>query len=99
MKLEPRPAIHMEKLLLTAVSSVGHSLRDLHGKAHSVSQVNGVSDMAPACQLCGSAHLSVWENLSPSSCLDASHLSFSLYATGAFQAATSLLELRGNESE
>ena len=30
---------------------------------------------------------------------DARHFSFSLYATGAFQAATLVLELRGSESE
>ena len=34
-----------------------------------------------------------------SACLDARHFSFSLYTTGAFQAATLLLELRGSESE
>ena len=33
-----------------------------------------------------------------SACLDARHFSVSLYATGAFQAATLVLELRGNES-
>ena len=58
--------------------------------------------MAPACWLCGSvcggggfrkgtmasACLSVWEKESSSSCLDARHFSSSLYATGAFQAAT-----------
>ena len=37
--------------------------------------------------------------LSPSSRLDARHFSFSLYSTGAFQAATPVLELRGSESE
>ena len=30
---------------------------------------------------------------------DARHFSFSLYATGAFQAATPMLELRGSESK
>ena len=37
--------------------------------------------------------------LSPSSCLDARYFSSSLCATGAFQAATPVLELRGSESE
>ena len=75
-----------------------------------MSQVDGVSDMAPACQLCG-----LWGEGSEKgslACLpfylgeiclparlDARHFSFSLYATGAFQAATLVLELRGNESE
>ena len=31
--------------------------------------------------------------------LDARHFSFSLYTTGAFQAATQVLEFRGSESE
>ena len=34
-----------------------------------------------------------------SACLDAGYFSFSLYATGAFQAATLVLELKGSESE
>ena len=37
--------------------------------------------------------------LSPSSHIDARHFSCSLYATGAFQAATPVLELKGSESE
>ena len=37
--------------------------------------------------------------LSPSSCLDARHFSYFLYTTGAFQAATLVLELRESESE
>ena len=35
--------------------------------------------------------------LSSSSCLDARHLTSSLYATGAFQTATLVLELRRSE--
>ena len=50
---------------------------DLHSGANSVSQVDGVLDMALACQLCGfvgggfrkgtlaSGHLSVWEKAIP----------------------------------
>ena len=34
-----------------------------------------------------------------SACLDARHFSLSLYTTGAFQAATAVLELRGSDSE
>ena len=37
--------------------------------------------------------------LSPSSCIDATYFTFSLFATGAFQAATLVLELRGSESK
>ena len=63
MKQEPRPAIHMEKSLLTVW--VGPQFAwdrvsgDLHGETNSVNQVDEVSGMAPACQLCGSACLSV----------------------------------------
>ena len=67
--------------------------------------------MAPACQLCDSvggglrkgtmaiAHLFVWEKAVPypHSHLDTRPFSSSLYATGAFQAATLVLELRGIE--
>ena len=80
---------------------------------NSVSQVDGVSDMAPACQLCDSvggglrkgtmaiAHLFVWEKAVPypHSHLDTRPFSSSLYATGAFQAAPQVLERRWTESE
>ena len=84
---------------------------DLRGEANSVSQVDGVSDMAPACWLClfvgkrfttvtiAADCLSVWEKLFPSTHLDATHFSSSLYASGAFQDATLLQELRGSVSE
>ena len=73
---------------------------DLQGGANSISQVDGVSDMAPACQLCGSVQegsekgqwpLSAFTSvrkLSCSSCLDVRHFSSSPYATGAFQVST-----------
>ena len=67
--------------------------------------------MAPTCRLCGSvgggleegqwpllAFLSERKLLS-SSHLDASHPSSSLHATGAFQAATPVLELRRTAPE
>ena len=85
--------------------------RDLQGGANSVSQVHGVSNMAPTCQLCGSVKgglrkgtlastcCTVWEKAVHSSCLDVRHFSFSLYATGSFQSATRVLELRVSESE
>ena len=52
MKHEPRPAIHMEKQHGRLVSWVGQSLWG-PTRWFSVSQVDGVSDMAPACQICG----------------------------------------------
>ena len=88
-------------------------LGDLQGRANRVSRVDGVSDIASTCQLSGSvgggfikeimasAHLSVSavRKLYPSPHLDIIHISSSLYATDAFQAATLVLELRSSESE
>ena len=76
--------------------------------AHGVSQVDGISDIAPACQLSGCVGegserpLLVFQSgrkLSPSFFLDTRHFSSSPYATGAFQGATPLPELRGSASE
>ena len=110
MKPEPRPAIYVEKPPLTAW--VGQSLRDYPGYgANSVSQGDGVSDMAPP-----SSFVALWgkdsekeqwplptflsgRKLSPSSCPDTRDLCSSLYAIGAFQDVTLVLELRGSESE
>ena len=55
--------------------------------------------MAPACRFYGSVWGGFRKGTVASAHLDARHFSFSLYATGAFQAATLLLELRGSESE
>ena len=66
--------------------------------------------MVPACWLCWwemGSEKGQWplpdflseRKLSPSSCLDARYFISSLPATGAFQAATLVLELRGSESE
>ena len=54
MKHEPRLAFHMEKPLLTAVSWAEQKLRGYQGRANGVSQVDGVSGMALACQFCDS---------------------------------------------
>ena len=105
----------MEKPLLTALlgPSVGRdgASGDLQSRANSFSQVDGVSDMVPACQLCGfvgkGSEKGRWplatflcgRKLFPNSYLNVRHFSFSLYAIGAFQAATLMLELRGSESE
>ena len=84
---------------------------DLQGGVNCVSQVDGVSDMAPTCQLCvsvvgglrkgtmASFCLSVWENSVPSSHFDARHFSSSPSAIGAFPTATRVLELRESKSE
>ena len=114
MKHKPRQAIHMEKSQLTnwVGPYVGwHGVSgDLQGRANCVSQVDGVSDVvSPISSVAlwgGESEKGKWPlpsfclgKLSPSFCLDATHFSSSLYATDAFQAATSVLELRGNESE
>ena len=94
MKLEPRPAIHMEKQLPWACKLDGaESLRDLQGKSNSVSQVDGVSDVAPVCQLCGGEGLekkkwpvlALMPDTSVSPCIPL--------------VPFELLELRGSESE
>ena len=64
-------------------------------EGQTVSQVDGVSDMAPACQLCGSVGGGFRKGTIASAPLDVRHVSFSLYTTGAFQAASPVLELRG----
>ena len=115
MKLEPKPAIHMEKPLLTAWVGLqfgwDRASGDLQGGANNVSQVDGVSDTAPACWLCdyvgvgfrkrtmASATFLSGRKVSHSSHLDARHFSSSLYTTGAFQAATPVLKLRGSQFE
>ena len=113
MKREPIPAVHMEKSLLTAWVGLevgwDRVSGDLQDGANSVSQVDGISDIAPTCWHCvgeGStkgqwplpAFLSE-RKLSPSSHLEARHFSSSLDATGACQAAAVVLELRGSESD
>ena len=50
-------------------------------------------------QLTGSVWGGFRKGTMASAHLDAKHFSFSLYVTGAFQAATPVLELRGSESE
>ena len=93
----------MEKQLGWAHKLSGPDLWRSPGQG-SVSQVDGASYMAPACVLCGSVTL--WGEGSekgqwplPAFCLgesyppalDVRHFIFSLYATGAFQAATPVL--------
>ena len=73
----------------------GRESGDLQGRANSVSKADGVSDMVPACWLCGCRGWVPQEGgqwplsrrkLCPSSCLDARHFRSSLYVSGAFQA-------------
>ena len=68
-------------------------------ESNSVSQVDGVLDMAPACWLCGSVGGGFRKGTMASAHLDARYFSFSQYATGAFQAAILVLELRESKCE
>ena len=100
MEHEPRPVIHMAKQLGWAHKFGGvESVRSLHNRSNSARQVDGVSDMTPACGLYGSVGGVFRKGTVVSACLHDRHFSFSQYATGAFQAATPVLELRGSESE
>ena len=73
-------------------------------ESHSISRVgqtvlNRLMESQIWHQLMGSVRGTVRKGTTTSSHLDARHLSFSLYATSAIQAATLVLELRGSESE
>ena len=55
--------------------------------------------MASACRLSGFVGEGLRKGTMASAHLDARHFSFYLYTTGAFEAATLVLEFRRNESE
>ena len=93
---EPRPAIHIEKQLGWVRKLGGAESGDLEGGSNSVSQIDEVSDMLPACQLCGGGSR---KGIMAFTRLGARHFRLSLNTAGAFQAATWVLELRGSESE
>ena len=63
------------------------------------SLVDKVSDMAPACQLCGSVGGGLRKGTMASAHLEARHFSFSQFATGPSQVATPVLEPRESEPE
>ena len=97
VKHESRPPIHMEKQLgwahrLCGVESLGIS---------KVSQTVLARLMeSQIWQLvAGSVGGEFRKEIMASACLDVRHFPSSLYATGAFKAATSVLELRGIEAE
>ena len=97
MQYKPRPAIHMEKQLgwafwLSGVESLGIS---------KVSQTVLARLMESLIwhQLASCVGGGFRKGTMASVHFDARHFSSSLCATGAFQAATLVLELRGSESE
>ena len=84
MKLETRPDIHMEKQLRWACKVGGTESLGISRAEKSVSQIDGISDMAPVCWLHRSVGGGFRKGRMASACLDARHFSFSLYTTCAF---------------
>ena len=86
MKRKPSPAIRIEKHLGWAGKLGGAESGDLQGRADSISQVDGVSDMAQPAGSVGllvkGSEMGQWSaflcgiKLSPSSCLDVRHFKF-----------------------
>ena len=66
---------------------VGSVSEDLQGGSNSVSQVDGVSNMAPAYKLHGSAEGGLRKGTMASAHPDARHFSLSQYVAGILQAA------------
>ena len=96
MKHEPRPAIHMEKQLGWAHKLVGTESWRISKESQIV--LARLRESHTWHQLAGSVRGGFRKGTMASAHLDARHFSFSQYATGAFQAATPVLELRGSES-
>ena len=93
MKHEPGLAIHMEKQLGWA-----HKLGGVEPQG--ISKVGQTMLARLICyQLAGPEWGGFIKEAIASACLNARHFSFFLHTTGAFQAATPVLELRGSESE
>ena len=65
---------------------------DFQHRANSVSKVDGVSDMVPACWLRGSVGGRFRQRTVTFVHLEVRQFSFFLYVSGAFQAATMVLE-------
>ena len=113
LKYEPRQAIRMEKPLETTWVSPkigrGRVSGNHQSGANSMRQVDGVSYMALPAGSVGEGELkkrtmafastSIWEKAAPSSHPDAGQFISSLYVSGTFQAAATMLELRRSESE
>ena len=96
MKLESRPAIHMEKQLGWVCKLGGAEYLEISNVGQIV--VARLMEFQIWHQLAGSMRQRFRKATMASAHLDARHFSSSLYATVAFQAAAPLLELRGSES-
>ena len=87
-------AIHMEKQHGLACKLVGVEPLGISKVGQTL-----LARMMESHQLASSVGRGFRKRTMASACLDAKHFSFSPYATGAFHTATSVLELRGSESE
>ena len=96
MKHEQRPAIHMEKQLGWAYKLGGAESLGISKAGQTV--LARLMKSQIWCELPDSLQGGFRKGTMASARLDARHFSFSQYTTGAFQAATPVLELRGNES-
>ena len=97
MKHEPRPAIFMEKQLGRVCNLGGAESLGISKGGQTV--VARLMESQISHELGGSVARGFRQGTMASAHLDARHFSFSPCATGAFQAATPVLELRGSESE
>ena len=97
MKPEPRPTIHMEILLGWACKLGWAEFLGLCKAGQTVLAKFMESQIWH--QLASSVGGRFRKGTMASAHLDARYFSSSLYAIGAFQAATPVLELRGSESE
>ena len=96
MKHEPRPAIHREKQLGVAGKLDGAESLGIYKAGQTV--LARLMESQIWHQLAVSVRGGFRKGTMASAHLDARHFSFSLYTTGAFQAATLVLELRVSES-
>ena len=94
MKQEPRLVIRMGKQLGWAHKLGGTVSRDLQDGSMLARLMESQIWHPPVGSVGGGCR----RGTMGSARLDARHFSVSLYATGAFQGATPVLELRGNES-
>ena len=97
MQHEPRPAIHMEKQLGWACKLGGAESLGISKEGQTV--LDRLMESQIQNHPVGSMELGFRKGIMASGHLDAKHFCFSEYVTGVFQAATLVLEFRGNESE
>ena len=97
MKHEPRPAIDMKKQLGLACELGGVEPLGISKAGQTV--LTRLMESQIWHQLISSVGRRFSKGTVASACLNARHFSSSLCTTGAFQAATPVLGLRGSESE